>query len=49
MEASDYIIIADSEKSEVQLQVKRLISEGWKLLGGIKYADMLFVQSLYKD
>ena len=48
VQASDYLIVSDSEKDSLTLKVRELLKQGWILLGAATYADLLYMQTLIK-
>ena len=51
-----YIIVTDIYENNFQLEVNKLLSEGWKLQGGISIThpiswnnDTVYTQALYKE
>lgn len=44
-----YDVVMDLSKREFTEKVSEKLEEGWKLQGGIAYADGYFIQAIYKE
>jgi hypothetical protein len=47
--ATEYTIVHENVKSDLILEVNKLLKEGWHLLGGVQFVDSMFTQSLVKN
>lgn len=44
-----YVVITFKIKAELEDYIKRLLSEGWKPLGGVSWCDNMYAQAMIKD
>lgn len=45
----EYRVSYKSSVKDLQEEINKMLSRGWKLQGGVCYANMMYYQAIFKD